>query len=387
MRLIDANTIISKEKVYGLIPQPMIRYDNYEEFSIDMSKNNIQFRLATSFPELLIIFRDLQLDLSYRSLGSAPYGNGSRTATLLDDKNIWIKTVDKFIPDVVGLDGEIHYAIKDSIPIPTDGCYIKLCAIMSLPYRIVGFTSTGVNSFGISKWNPTGAVRSQFLQELSNKIVGTGARYQESLERMRLKKKPNVDIYKFLFAFLHPNSTGFLKVNKARALSFGNKIKADDSEAIFQSQMFRQAMIQVTKMMIPELKKVARERFPVTAVVEMLGTAYDKASSTNGSVKEILEVMDKAIAMAGYEEEVHTQDDRPQLPSIGSLSNSNTGKPLEIPATPIPTTVETLLDDPLEVNEEILKELRNITNSLDSFVQLDAETEEIEKQKNEEIKE
>jgi hypothetical protein len=255
---------------------------------------------------------------------------------------------------------------------------------MSLPNRIVGFTSTGVNSFGISKWNPTGAVRSQFLQELSNKIVGTGARYQEALERMRLKKKPNVDIYKFLFAFLHPNSTGFLKVNKARALSFGNKIKADDSEAIFQSQMFRQAMIQVTKMMIPELKKVARERFPVTAVVEMLGTAYDKASGADGSVKEILEVMDKAITMAGYEEEVHTQDDRPQLPSINSLSNSNTGKPLEIPTVKTETA---MLGDPLEVNEEILKELRNITNSLDSFVQLDAETEEIGEQKNEEIKE
>lgn len=365
MRLIDATTITSKHHLYLLEPQPMYRYDNYEEFT-----QNVQdYRLVTNFPELLIACRDLNITLEYSDM-SKILVEGSRS-TLISDKNLWVKTIDKFIPDYANIGGDIFYQ-KDEQgnAIPTDGCYIKIIALIGLPNRLVLYTSTGVNSVGITKWAITGAVRTQFIQERNNKPTGTGEAYQKYISSLKNKTRPDTNMYKFLFALLHPQSSALMNPQKAKALSYGNKIRSADTDKIFESPSFRQAMAQVIKMIFPELTKKARDKFPVESLLEMLQTAKGKAEGEKGTVSDILTVFDKIKGIA-YEEELTVSSTVPQLPTIEQLSNSATAKPQEIAAVKVETidTVEEMknLATPAFGKDEIAI-LREEMGAVDSFV-------------------
>jgi len=388
MRLIDIKEIPSYADIYNVVAQPMIRYDNTEEFRINTAGNQVY--VASAFPELLIIFRDLNIDLQYKSV-SAFMDDKSRRFTYLSDKNIWLKTTDNYLPDSVDNSGNIKYSVDDqNNPIPTDGCYTQVHAIIALPTRIVCFTSTGVNTVGMTKWEVTGAVRTQFVQETNNRPAAGSVKYAESLIKLSTRIKPNVDMYKFLFAYLHPQSSAFGDENKARTLSFGNKIKKADTDKIFSSPMFERAMINVSKVLFPALKEEIRKQIPVASLVSMLTKAKDKAESPTGSVEDILQVYDK-IAEAGYSENLTVKDNM-QLPAADSLGNTTLGTPTAVSQLTQSDVkivekdvVQELLDSSaIPVDEKLMRKLREESNSIDSFIMLEQEpiSEEDEEIKN-----
>lgn len=364
MRIVHIDEVKSKPKMYFEFPQPMKIYHTVGELK-EHEPNAI---VIHSFVDLLQKIKHLNISLEYKKSVVIGMPGGLE---MVYDKGLFIKTIDEFIPDTASIDGEITYKLDESgNKIPTDGCFIQLLALVPLPMKVVLFTSAGVNSTGITKWRPTAAVRSQYFMEQDGRRGHTSIEaYQKSLERRLNRTKPNADIYKFMLAFFHPSSTGFLDLNKAAQLTFGTAIKAPDRDKILTSPMFRTAMIQMTKILMPELKAEIRKQFPPEVVVTMLAKAYNIASEENKNVKHILEVFEKVVEV-GYEEtQITTQNSLPGgLPDLPQIEKAS---PKEIAPTEV-QTLETDLTD-IKLEEKELQALREETASLDSFIQLDYE--------------
>lgn len=364
MRLVDIKNIKSVADVYKLIPQPMVVYHTTAEFEANENVNAIN--LVTDFPSLLTVFQNLKIDMNYRGLRS-----GSSAFQLLLDKNIWIKTIDEYIPTIAEKDSTIYYEMDaNNNPIPTDGCYVKLLAILPLPAKVVLFTSSGMHNVGITKWAITAAVRTQFISEGDFRGKTTSPLYQERLDRLAVKVRPNTEMYKIVFALFHPSSAGFMNLHKAVRLS-GSKLKQEHHEKILQSPSFRSAMIQVMKMILPQLKNEVHQQFPPEKMIGMLADAYQIAKDEK-SVKQILEIFDK-LKDVGYEE-MQVTNDQTQLPQLPSIPQANLiGAATEV-QPPIPTEepIELNVAD-LQLDDKELAALRAETGTLESHIQLDFE--------------
>ena len=352
MRIVDAETVKSKHAVYGQIPQPMTVYHNTEEFET----NEKDYTLVTSFIEFLSFIEKNKINLDYIGLT-----NDVRYKNIMP-YNLWIKTVDAHVPDYADVGGSIYYVVNEQGFIPTDGIYIKCYYLQPLAGKILLFTSAGINSISITKWEITGAVRTQFLYERNlNKAVGNQVMYERSLRKMLFSSRPNTDMYKFLFAFLTDKAPTFLDLDKAAAVSYGSRIRKNDRYKILQSPIFASAMMQVLKILMPELKAEAKRQFPPEKVIELLAEAAGIAKETK-KVSDILAVFDK-VSELGYGE-THAINDTtlPPIPLIGSHKE-----------TPV------LSQPPSENKEDIDKffdELRAETDTMGAFVMLDNEEEE-----------
>lgn len=350
MKLVNANDVRSKDKIYSVISQPMPVYHSTEE--LEQNENN--YEIVSSFDELLAFCRKKDVSLEWMGLtDDARYKN-------ITEYNVFLKTVDKFIPDTADAGGVIFYMIDENKGfITTDACYIRCYYLLIRSNKIIMFTSAGVNSATITKWQPTAAVRTQFLFEYDpRKGMGSQAFYEKKLNNLLNRKKPTVDIYKFLFAFLNNQAPSFLDLDKSAAASFGSKIRKDDRYRILTSPQFQGAMMQVLKILMPGLQNEVRKQFPPEKVVGLLATASGIAKD-KGNVKELLEIFDK-VSEAGYAETQFTNDERlPQLPMIGNTKHAN--------ANMLEPTKEEEVDE-----EKMFDDLRKETDSLSSFVTLDA---------------
>src|SRR5690606_30989565 len=129
----------------------------------------------------------------------------------LKDKNIWVKTVDEFIPDYADFDGTIYYIQKDNQFIPTNGCYVKLYFITCMPSRHVLYTSSGIHTVGITKWDVTAGVRKTFLQEKdTRKGKSREEAYQDYLGKILRRKAVTVQFTKAAGLIFNPMSDCFL---------------------------------------------------------------------------------------------------------------------------------------------------------------------------------
>lgn len=365
MRLVDIKNIKLVADTYRVIPQPMVIYHSKAEFEANEDVNAVH--LATDFPTLLFIFQKLKVDMNYYGLQA-----GSSRFQLLMDKNIWIKTIDAHIPSIAEKDLTIYYE-KDANnnPIPTDGCYIKLFAILPLPNKVVLFTSSGMHNVGITKWDVTAAVRTQFAAEGDYRGTTNSTIYQQRLEKLKIKSRPNTEMYKIVFALLHPSSAGFMNMHKAVRLA-GSKLKQEHHEKLLQSPMFRNAMIQIMKMILPQLKNEVHQQFPPEKMIGMLAKAYEVAVQKE-NFDQILEVFDK-LKEVGYEEMQVTNDQTqlPQLPSIPQANQIGAATEIQPPATESSIETELNVTD-LQLNDKELAALRAETGTLESHIQLDFE--------------
>lgn len=358
MRLVDINDIKSKVHYYDKVPQPMSIYHSTEEFE----QNEKDYILVSSFDELLAFFRKNNIDLNYFGV---PIDARNRD---IQEYNLWVKTVDKFIPDYADIAGAIFYVTQEGIGfLPTDACYVKVYYIVPLPSKIVLYTSAGVNSVSITKWEVTAAVRSQFLFEKDlRKATSNEEVYQMRVKNLLNRTRPNVDMYKFMFAFLNEKAPSFLDLDKSAVLTFGAKIKKPDRYKILQSPMFVRAMTQVIKILMPELSKEARDQFPPKEMISLLADAAKIAKETK-KVSDILEVFDK-LQVIGYEENTVVQDSRlPNVPLVGQ------NKPAAIEQTIPPQNVE---KEPEETDDAMFERLRDEVDSIGAFVTIDLDEED-----------
>ena len=367
MRLVDANTIKSKAVCYNNIPQPMVIYHSTEEFEAN-EKDTLK---ADCFDALLMILRKLEVPLKY-----------GVTTHILDNYvpiypyNLWLKTVDKFIPDSANWGGDITYVKGDNDQsIPTDACWVKLQYVLPTPIKLILYTSSGVNSVGITKWDVTAAVRSQFVIEKDLRKVNDPARYEAMVNRYLNRTRSDLKMYKFTTAFLMPSSPTFLDLDASAKNTFGSYIKTKDRHRILISPSFRSSIMQMLKIFVPELKQQVKTDFPPEKMIEMLSTAYGIAKDTK-KVSDILAVF-KELREIGYEETTAINDQR-QLPAIPLVDESKTGKPTEIATLPANEELGK------EVSEETFNKIREDLDYPEGFIsnfdELSEEDEKVEKE-------
>ena len=358
MRLVDAKMVKSKAECYNYIPQPMPVYHSTEE----LRANEPNAEICSSFEETLAWLKEKEVSIDYRGVTTV-----NRIRSLLK-YNLWFKTVDKFVPDYADLAGVICYKTTDNGEfIPTDGCYIRAYFLIPLSTKLVFYTSAGVNSINMMKWEVTAAVRTQFqnekdLRKSSNKEVVR----QENLDRLLRRRKGSTNMYQFVFALFSPQSSMFLNIDKSASFAFGSTISSKDRYKIFASESFRRAMIQIMKILMPELKKAVLSKFNAEQMAEMLATAYTKAEE-GGKVADILAVFDKIKSIA-YEEETTVNDTTmPDLPRI--TDGREVGKPKEI-SLPADVNGDTM-PSKLELTKKEMEELKEDLDYPDAFIALD----------------
>jgi hypothetical protein len=365
MKLVDLTTWARPvAQIYSAIPQPMTVYHSTDEF-----ESNVQnaTRIET-FGELM--------DFVFKNKISLVYTTDNRYVDVRK-YNVWVKSIDGFIPDFADDFGNIYYA-KDAEgqPIPTDGCWVELFFITPTPAKLVLFTSAGLNTAGITKWTVTGAIRPTFIQEsVPDKRQGSNS-YEAKLAKLISRRKPDVKFTKLALALLSSDSESFLDVNKAVSITFGHTVRAADREKIIESQAFREAVMSVIKTLFPSLAPAIRKEHNPEKLSGMLATIWNIAENSK-DIDKMLKVFDK-ITQVGYEENTAISDSR--LPVPGLISDGKqTAREISFP-DPFQLSQNEAKDEDAgsEKDEEEIETLKEDLDYPQSFIMQDEEESEKE---------
>lgn len=307
-------------QIYNLVEQPMPVYHSTEE--LDSHEQNV-VKILT-FGQFFDYAHANNIPLKYSPMER--YVNVIR-------HNIWIGTVDNFIPDVADSYGEISYLQRDGQKIPTDRCWIRLYFITPTPARFVLYTSAGVNTIGLTKWQPTAAIRPTFIQESIPSKKGGSSAYEEKLEKLQHRRKPNVKFTQLAFAIFSSDSETFMDMEKSLKTVFGNSIRSSDREKLLSSPAFKEAVMLAIKTLYPSLRNTIQKSNPPEEMAEKLKVIWETAVSSK-SVKDMLTVFEK-ISDIGYAEN-------------GVISAA--------PALPIPQNQTSEFPDPHKLSEAVAED-------------------------------
>jgi len=290
MKTVDVREYKSVNMIYSAVPQPMYVYDSTEEFEENVERPALLARTMAEYFEFLVANK---IDTTYKPndkyVDFRPY-------------NFWIKTIDTDLALTMTRGGEISYATDESGKrIPTNGIYVKVFFLTPTPVRHVLYTSAGLRSVGMTKWDITGAVSDQFQQEKDVRhSMSTLDKYNEKLEKLKNKRKPDVNHMRVAMSLFNPKSSMFLDINKAVKTVYGSTIRVNDRAVVLQSEAFRKALMSTFKTLFPELAPIIRKNIDPEKMASMLTEIYDIAKNKE-DVDKMLKVFDK-VKEVGYEE-------------------------------------------------------------------------------------
>lgn len=291
MRVINLTTDVKAPSMcYLHIEQPMFVYHSDEEFNQNVPEPR----------EILSNIGDYS-DFIHRHNISLTYNSNNKFIDVTE-LNVWLRTIDKFIPETADALGNITYKLDENgNPIPTDNCYVRLYRITPTPTRNVFFTSSGVHTVGISKWNPTAAQRWSYSQETDPRmgVGGRNANYPEKLEKVIRKRMSTIQMTKVVSVMFNPASVYFGDFNGAIKAMYP-WVKADDRSKLLETESFKRTLMSVLKTFFPDLAPKIREIHSPDSLAIKLQEAFDVAKESK-NVKAMLDVFG-AIVGTGYEE-------------------------------------------------------------------------------------
>ena len=343
MRVVHINDVRTPAMCYVHVEQPMYIYHSYEEFLTNVFAPR---EIISNLGDYLQFVQDNAIDLNY---------NSNNKYVDVTQYNVWIQTIDKFIPETVDFGGEITYKLdNEGNKIPTDGCFIRIYYITPTPTRNVLFTSAGVNTIGLTKWQPTAAQRYNYSQESDPRASKDKKEvYNARVEKLSRVKKETVPMVKLVSAMLNPASVLYLDFNGAASRTFP-WLRANDRKKILESQSFRSVLMSVLKTYFPELAPAIREKHNPEEMAAKLQKAFDIAAEKK-DVKGMLDVI-SGILSAGYEENVVVNDltGQPQLPKPPKqISEGENGKDKSVDDFLSGDDAELSMEDILPSEEEV----------------------------------
>lgn len=303
---------------YTHVEQPMMVYHSVEEFNNNVKNAIIIHSLGT----YLDFVKAHNIDLQY---------NSNNKYVDVRNKNVWIRTIDEYIPDVAEFSGEILYRLdNEGNKIPTDGCFIQLYFITPTPTRNIFYTSSGVHTVGMTKWQPTAAIRYCYSQE-SDPRRGQNREsiYNDRLQKVLRKRQPDVSMTKVVAAMMNPSSIYFLDFNGA-VKAVMPWLKAADRGKLLQTESFKRTLMSIIKTFFPELAPAIRNKHTPEEMANKLQEAFDVAKEKKDS-KAMVEVFN-AILTTGYEENVIVNDNTGKIagmPNPKQLKDGSTGMPTD----------------------------------------------------------
>jgi len=272
---------------YMAIPQPMFVYHTVDEFN-----ENVENPIVISSLGVYVDFlRERNIEVNYTP---------QEAHRSFCDEQVWIKTVDKYIPDYADAYNNIFYLTDtNGDTIATDGCFVRLYFMIPTNTTHVLFTSAGINTVSMGKWAVTAAVRTQFIQESKRRFGSSKEDYDKALARMLYRKRANTAFTKIAIAVMSPTSPAFCDFDKAVLMICKGKIKSADRRKLVHSHAFKESMMQILKIIYPELGLAIREKHTGEAMAGYLVDAFAEAKASK-SVDKMLTVFDK-IKEVAYE--------------------------------------------------------------------------------------
>ena len=293
MVIVDIKSVKSPALCYLNVPQPMYVYHTKAEFDEYYSNKLGDIQVINNPADWHNFINDNEIDLNY---------NPNQRYIDIRNYNVWIKTVDRFIPDKANIYGEITYKLLNGEKIPTDGCYINLFFISATPTRHILFTSSGVHTIGITKWEMTAAIRENFRQESQPK-GSSGERYTKRLSKLLQRRKPTSAHLRVVQSMLNPISECWLNSEKSLRMAFP-QFRKEDRIKILTSQAFREALMNVLSSLFPGLRQQIREDIPPAKVTDFLLKMMEKVIEKEPSEEQIKVL--EYIVENGYRENLAT---------------------------------------------------------------------------------
>ena len=345
MKIIDIKDVGTAAMCYAHVPQPMAVYHSREEFLANESTSRW---IIGSLGEYLDFVKANNISLQY---------NANNKYIDVKDMNVWVRTVDKFIPDTTEFSGVINYKLDEGgNKIPTDGCFIRLYYITPTPTRNVFYTSSGVHTVGMTKWEPTAAIRYNYSQESDpRRGQDKQKQYDDRLVKTIRKRTPTVQMTRVISAMLNPASIHFLDFNGATKAVYP-WLKAPDRSKLLETESFKRTLMSVLKTFFPDLAPAIRKVHDPDAMAEKLQTAF-KIAEEKKDTKAMLDVFG-AILTTGYQEDMVVNDVTGQVigapqPQLGASNDKENPTDNFISGEP-DYKMSSLLPD-TEVSEEEFK--------------------------------
>ena len=321
MREIELSKINYVGQMYFLAkPEGVVRiYHSYKEL-MDNEKDVI---ILSSLGNLLDYIHRNYKDII---VGSKPF--------LIRD-NVWIKTIDEYVPNYIDQNMEIVYDLdKEGNKIPTDGCYINLLFYRSSTHFIELGTSAGMFYVNYKRWKVTAATPydNNFNRDYIHHLQFKKYAPESRLTRLVRKNKSNITLIKFAMAYLIPTSETYLDIKKSFTMHLSKTYRVKDLDQIIKSKSFRESVMTVLKVVYPSLATKIRDSYTPDKIIEMINEMWN-LSKENKDVKGMLDIF-KNIISYGYTEETTVSkplvNELPNLPKIDIISDTGDNKNEEI---------------------------------------------------------
>lgn len=274
---------------YVGIQQPMPIYHSEEE--LDTSETGI-IKIRT-VDEYITFIRE----------------NGLQRTTYvsISDKNVFIKTIDKYLPDYTDYDERVVLKLDtNGNPIPVTSCWVRVYKLNTeltkhFLYTSSGIWSIGMNSFLIS----AGPKRTYSSITKPTKKVNSAELYQNRFDKMLSKKKPMNREIRLVHLILNPAGPYFLDVEGAIRKIYHQSIPMStfDKKRFLTSKLFKDTFMSELGIIIPSLTKAVRDTISPETMADFLKKVVEKAVEKETS-KEAMDRL-KDVMQIAYQDPVN----------------------------------------------------------------------------------
>ncbi len=323
MKVVDIQHRGQVAPLYKEFKPPLIIFHSTDEFeSTKIYTKAIKIR---NFVELLQFIQDKF--------------SANQHFTIVQDYEVWLATNETEVRIYLDITGRLYpFYINDEI-VKTDTGWIKLFAYqMRKDGSVIVFTSSGIWTVSAIQWSVSMAEKQNYKTPYWKVKYRGGLPYINRLEMYMNKRKPTRFHYNVAMAFMNPLSPAFGDIKMAfkmmgkRTNNYLN-VREEDYERFLKSKPMKEALMDILKTIIPELKKEIQQGIPATDIVEYIKKLKDIAvekKDINGMIK----VLDKVVEL-GYEENavISSGSERPMLKSVEALPDPfEEEEPKQIPS-------------------------------------------------------
>lgn len=318
--VIKESSTYRPHEVYGRIKQPMFTYHSTEE----LSENEDKYYVVRNVSEFIKVVQKIyDAEKQVKTTGSS--------TLILNNYNIFIATNEKYIPEKYTEDGEsIIYRLNGTKLVPTDNCYIRLCALDTRRNKYITYTSVGMFMVSIKTWNFSAAIKPFFgridIRKKNN--IYRKEEYESALNEILNSQRTYLDDLRVILSFLHPYSDTFLDEDETIAKVFGNRIRVKDRKKYFESERFSKILMKEMFKIMPKLQDAIQNGIPPKDVTNFLKRIAEKAiENDNVSVDDKLKSV-QAIVNMGYPDEAGDMSELPINASPTALIDSKRQEPI-----------------------------------------------------------
>lgn len=218
--------------------------------------------------------------------------------------NVWIKTKDEFLPSHTDPGGVTYYKTDlNGNKIPIHSGWVRLYRTYQNDYKHMLYTSSGIWSANLTKWDVGCGVKQQF-SAVTRTNLPKEQKYQHRLNKILNRKVPTQKEISAVHALLNPLAETFFNTDKTLAKVYGSSIRKADRDKLITSELFRKAIMKEISILFPDLTLAIQEKIPADKMADFLEQIVVKSikeESSEEAMSRMKEVIDMAYTKKSFE--------------------------------------------------------------------------------------